>query len=309
MQLTADLVGHRLAVSSPQGRFEAGAALLDGSVLTDARAVGKHLLLGFAADGGAEPRQWLHVHLGLYGAWDLHGEVSVIGDATTPVASLGAPRVRRSVRMGEGERPLPGGAGRADGAAEPDDFPPPPVGQVRVRLVGPATVADLRAPITCEVLTPEEVDRLVAGAGPDPRVDAWDDPEAVVVQRVTSRRVAVGQLLMDPSVVSGIGNIYRAELLHRAALDPYTPGNRVPREVVAALWQDWVRLLDDGVREGMIITRADLDAAGRAAAVLDPAERHAVYGRTGLPCRRCGTTVQRAELAGRWLYWCPGCQH
>lgn len=301
LQLGADLVGHRLAVSSPQGRFAAGAEVLDGTVLTVSRAVGKHLLLGFAADAGGEPERWLHVHLGLYGAWDLHGEVSVIGDGVAPVGSLGAPRVRRSVRMGEGERPLP---------TEPEpDFPPPPVGQVRVRLAAPATVADLRGPTTCEVLTPPDVDRLVATAGPDPRVAAWDDPEGTVVQRVTARRVAVGQLLMDPSVVSGIGNIYRAELLHRARLDPYTPGNRVPPEVVAAIWQDWVRLLDDGVREGMIITRADLDAAGRAAAVLDPAERHGVYRRTGLPCRICGTTVQRAELAGRWLYWCPGCQH
>ena len=301
LQLAADLLGQRLSVISPQGRFTAGAALLDGQVLTVARAVGKHLLLGFAADGGLEPDRWLHVHLGLYGAWDLHGEVSVIGDGTAPVGSLGAPRVRRSVRMGEGERALP---------AEPvPDFPPPPVGQVRVRLAAPATVADLRGPTTCEVLTPQDVDRLVATAGPDPRVDAWADPETTVVQRVTARRVAVGQLLMDPSVVSGIGNIYRAELLHRARVNPYTPGTRVPGEVVAAIWQDWVRLLDDGVRVGMIITREDLDADGHAAAVLDPAERHGVYGRAGLPCRICGTTVQRAELAGRWLYWCPGCQN
>jgi endonuclease-8 len=52
-----------VAVSSPQGRFAAGAALLDGRRLESTDAYGKHLFLGFGAD------QWLHVHLGLYGSW------------------------------------------------------------------------------------------------------------------------------------------------------------------------------------------------------------------------------------------------
>ncbi|NLF05235.1 MAG: Fpg/Nei family DNA glycosylase, partial [Actinomycetales bacterium] len=52
LQLGADLVGRRLAASSPQGRFAAGAALLDGLTMVEAFAVGKHLLVGFAEDGG-----------------------------------------------------------------------------------------------------------------------------------------------------------------------------------------------------------------------------------------------------------------
>ena len=53
---------------------------------------------------------------------------------------------------------------------------------------------------------------------------------------------------MDQSVVAGIGNIYRAELLFRARLDPHTPGRRVPTEVARALWDDWAVLLADGIR-------------------------------------------------------------
>ncbi|MBX9247108.1 Fpg/Nei family DNA glycosylase, partial [Actinotalea ferrariae] len=118
-QFDADLVGRTVAVSSPQGRFADGAALLDGRAMTVASALGKHLFLGFDEPGsppsspGTLPRldgagardgppHWLHVHLGLYGAWDFHGVVSPLGDGG-PVASLGAPR-RRAVRMGEGER-------------------------------------------------------------------------------------------------------------------------------------------------------------------------------------------------------------
>lgn len=320
-QFDADLVGTAVAVSSPQGRFADGAALLDGRVMTTAAALGKHLLLGFGHAPGAAPalpvlhgpdaapERWLHVHLGLYGAWDFHGRVTPLGDGG-PVSSLGAPR--RAVRMGEGETPLPAPStrrGRGTRPAPDDDaFPPAPVGQVRVRLATTETVADLRGPITCEVLTSDDVAAIVAAAGPDPRVDAWPDPQGTFVARVRRRRVPVGQLLMDQAVVSGIGNIYRAELLHRARLEPHTPGAQVPEEVLVALWQDWVALLDDGVRVGAMITRDDLDAEGRAAALADPALRHAVYGRAGEPCRRCGATVLREEMAGRTLYWCPGCQ-
>lgn len=336
-QFDADLVGQVVRASSPQGRFADGAALLDGSQVTVAAALGKHLFLGFDEPGAptlpvgtlagvrvggrepeaAGPPRWLHVHLGLYGAWDLHGRVSPLGDGG-PAASLGAPR-RRAVRMGEGESVLPGDRGPAgEVPEEPEErpldepdlpFPPEPVGAVRVRLAAPETVADLRGAITCEVLTPDDVGAIVAKAGPDPRVDFWPDPQTEAVRRIRARRVAVGQLLMDQGVISGIGNIYRAELLFRAQLEPHTPGARVPEEVVAGLWQDWVALLDDGVRVGAMLTREDLvDEASRVAALADPALRHAVYGRAGEPCLRCGTTVALEEMAGRNLFWCPGCQ-
>ncbi len=328
-QFARDFVGRRLSVSSPQGRFAGGAALLDGRELLTSAAVGKQLFLGF--EGGYV----LRVHLGLYGAWDFIGEVSPLDEGGAAVASLGAPRVRRAVRMGEGEREA--------GGADAEDFPPPPVGQVRVRLATGVTVADLRGPTACEVLDPTATAAVLAKLGPDPAVeddvrarmaDAGDpsggpgagtgagagaDVDAgavaetpaaadVVVDRLTSRATPVGQLLMDQSVVAGIGNIYRAELLFRARLDPHTPGRRVPRETARALWDDWAVLLEDGIRTGVMITREDLDADGRAAALVDPTERHWVYGRAGEPCRVCGTPVVVEEMATRKLYWCPTCQ-
>ncbi|HEY0187634.1 MAG TPA: DNA-formamidopyrimidine glycosylase family protein [Cellulomonas sp.] len=313
-QFSRDLVGQRLAVSSPQGRFAAGAALLDGRELLTSAAVGKQLFLGF------EGEQVLRVHLGLYGAWDLHGQVSPLTDGGPAVASLGAPRVRRSVRMGESEREVGPDGGPA--------FPPEPVGQVRVRLAGARTVADLRGPTACEVLDPAATAAVLDRLGPDPAVE--DDVRAalggrtvgggaapaagrtpageVVVHRITSRSTPVGRLLMDQEVVAGIGNIYRAELLFRARLDPHTPGRRVQTDTARALWDDWAVLLEDGIRTGVMLTREDLDAAGRARALLDRAERHWVYGRAGEPCRVCGTPVVVEEMAVRKLYWCRVCQ-
>jgi endonuclease VIII len=295
-QFDRDLVGHRLAVSSPQGRFAAGAALLDGRELLSSSAVGKQLFLTF--EGG----RVLRVHLGLYGAWDLHGVVSPLTQGADAVASLGAPRVRRSVRIGEEERD------RDDDVPAPDEpFPPAPVGQVRVRLAGEATVADLRGPTACEVLDPAAAAAAVARLGPDPASDDGAGGDEMV-RRLTSRGTPVGQLLMDQAVVAGIGNIYRAELLYRARLDPHVPGRRVPAATARALWDDWSVLLADGIRTGVMLTREDLDDAGRAAALRDRSLRHWVYGRGGEPCRTCGTPVVVEEMAGRRLYWCPTCQ-
>ena len=95
--------GERLAVSSPQGRFAAGAALLDGHVLTAATAHGKHLFLDF--DHGLV----LHVHLGLYGAWDFGGDAAFRGAST-----IGAPR-----KVGEREVYDDGAAGDVPAACLP----------------------------------------------------------------------------------------------------------------------------------------------------------------------------------------------
>ena len=316
LQFAADMVGHHVAVSSPQGRFGDGAALLDGLEMVAARAQGKHLFLGLGRGTeevlDAAAQRWLRVHLGLYGAWDFHGVVSPIAGGAVGAASLGAPRVRRARRMGEGERDVPPARSPDDAEAPAHEaaaspWPPEPGGQVRVRLATDATVADLRGPTACTVVTPDEVRAVLAAAGPDPRT-AGPGAEPEFVRRLTSRRVAVGQLLMDQTVVSGIGNIYRAEMLFRAELDPYTPGTRVPAETARELWHDWVTLLEDGVRTGVMVTRADLSPAERRRAVRTRAPRHAVYGRAGEPCLRCGATVALAEMAGRKLYWCPGCQ-
>lgn len=111
LQFERDVVGHRVATSSPQGRFAEGAALLDGRLVLESTAVGKHLLLRF------EGELTLHVHLGLYGAWDFLGRVSPLFPDGTAGSSIGAPRRRRAVRLSETEHETDG---------DLDEFPPPP---------------------------------------------------------------------------------------------------------------------------------------------------------------------------------------
>jgi endonuclease-8 len=306
-QFALHFVGKPIAASSPQGRFAGGAAELDGLTMTDARAVGKQMFLEF------DHRIWLRVHLGMYGAWDFAGDITA--DATTAssngrmgqtnqrgtvvdsagedsLASIGAPR---RLRMAEQER-----LGEAL-----DTFPPEPIGAVRVRLLASDAVADLRGPTACEVLQPEEVQAVIAKLGPDPLVDDAEEGRERFVSAAIRKPTPIGLLLMDQTVVSGIGNVYRAELLFRARLDPHTPGRLVPRETLEELWRDWTYLLALGVKTGQMMTMDDLSDEDYRAALAHRDDRHWVYHRTGEPCRVCGTPIVMEMAAGRKLYYCP----
>src|SRR5664279_2155606 len=213
-QFALHFVGKHVAVSSPQGRFAAGAERIDGLRMLSAKAVGKQMFLEFEHD------RWLRVHLGLYGAWDFagnftadattasasgrmgqtnqHGTIvggTVVGEHEDSLASIGAPR-RTRLRMSEQEK----------ASDEVSDFPPEPIGAVRVRLLTEDTCADLRGPTACEVLTPDEVDATIAKLGPDPLVGDPAVGEERFVAVVRKKPTPIALLLMDQAVISGIGN-------------------------------------------------------------------------------------------------------
>ena len=298
--------------------------------MTDAQAVGKQMFLEFAAEEDT-PRLWLRVHLGIYGAWDFAGDITadattataagrmgqtgmhgisltessaenatVVGEHEDSLHSIGAPRrtrLRTRLRMAEHET-----------EKVLESFPPEPVGQVRVRLLTDTAVADLRGPTACEVLEPEEVAAVIAKLGPDPLVDDGKAAEDRFTEVIRGKPTRIGLLLMDQSVVAGIGNVYRAELLYRARLNPHTPGRNLPEDVVRALWKDWSHLLRIGVQTGLMLTMDDLSETDYAKALASRDDRHWVYRRAGLPCRTCGTNIVLEVAAARKLYWCPRCQ-
>jgi len=317
-QFDRNIVGRVVAASSPQGRFVEGASVLDGREAVEVRAVAKQMFLRFDGD------VWLRVHLGMYGAWDFSGEVAL--DATiasangrmghtnqrgttfddapildaageNSLSSIGAPR-RARVRMSE----------QTTGLDEQVEWPPPVVGAVRLRLLTETTCADLRGPTACVLQTPDEVAATIAKLGPDPLVDDVAEGEERFTATVKKKPTAIGLLLMDQAVVSGIGNVYRAEILFRARQNPHTPGRDVREEVVRGMWRDWVRLLSIGVETGQMMTMDDLDPEAYRRAMAHRDDRHWVYHRAGLPCRVCGTDIVMEEAAGRKLYWCPRCQ-
>jgi endonuclease-8 len=259
-ELTDVFGAQQVRVGSPQGRFADAAGLLDGAELHSAEAWGKHLFIGFPAD------RYVHVHLGLYGTFDVHDLVSDV---------------------------------------------PPPVGQVRLRLVrldGKA-YADLRGATTCELVTTTERDAVVARIGPDPlRPDA--DP-ARAWARISRSSAPIGTLLMDQTVVAGVGNVYRAELLFRHRIHPMRPGRTLRSGQWQAMWDDLVALMAEGVRTGTIDTvrpEHEPEAMGRPPRDDDHGGEVYVYRRNGRPCHVCGRPVSTTVLGGRNLFWCSRCQ-
>ena len=182
---------------------------------------------------------------------------------------------------------------------------PEPRGAVRMRIVGAEHGTDLRGPTACEVLDDAQVSSILARLGPDPlRSDA--DP-AGAWTRISKSRKAIGALLMDQSVLAGVGNVYRSELLFRHGIDPYRPGRELDEAEFAQAWTDLVDLMKVGVRRGrIIVVRPEHDHGAPPYRTTSP--RTYVYRRTGEPCRLCGTAVRTAEMEGRNLFWCPGCQ-
>lgn len=121
----------------------------------------------------------------------------------------------------------------------------------------------------------------------------------------------MGDLLLDQSVIAGVGNVYRAEVLFRQRLHPARPGSTLRRSRFGAVWADLVTLMADGVRTGRIDTvrpEHTPEAMGRPPRRDDHGGEVYVYRRHGQPCLVCGTRVRTEPLAGRNAFWCPRCQ-
>lgn len=197
-----------------------------------------------------------------------------------------------------------------------DGEPPEPRGQVRVRVAtddpdrpGGGVLADLRGPQTCRLVTGSERQAIMDQLGPDPlRGDA--DPD-VGWRRVHRSGKSIGALLMDQKVLSGVGNVYRAEVLFRNRINPFRPGKLLSRRRWQEIWLDLTQVMPEGVRANRIDTvRTDHtpEAMDRAPRVADHGGEVYVYRRHGLPCYVCGSAVRTKVLEGRNLFWCGQCQ-
>ncbi len=186
---------------------------------------------------------------------------------------------------------------------------PVPVGEVRLRIATATAYGDLRGATACELVTREQRDAAIAKLGPDPlRSDA--DP-ARAWDRIRRSSLPIGRLLMDQTVLAGVGNVYRAELLFRHRMHPLRPGRTLRSGQWRAMWDDLVELMEEGVRTGRIDTvrpEHAPEAMGRGARVDDHGGEVYVYRRTGQPCHVCGRPVRTAVLDSRNLFWCVQCQ-
>jgi endonuclease-8 len=146
-----------------------------------------------------------------------------------------------------------------------------------------------------EVIPRDREQDAVGHLGPDLLGPDWDEDEALRRLRADPDR-PIGDALLDQRNLAGIGNMYKAELCFLAGVHPATPVRAVTD--LARMVRRAKQVLEVNKERVQQATTGDL-RRGR---------QHWVYLRERQPCRRCGTSIEYADLGGRASYWCPACQ-
>lgn len=157
---------------------------------------------------------------------------------------------------------------------------------VRVSLVDPRALST--------VTLHRDGSTLLPTLGPDPTDTSL--PVETLGDALSRRRVSIKVALLDQRVLAGVGNIYAAEALWLARIDP--------RAIASSLSGARQARLLDAIRS--VLAKAQRRSAGRYRE--DGAGRFEVYDREGLPCSRCGTAIRRIVQGARSTYYCPYCQ-
>ncbi len=160
-----------------------------------------------------------------------------------------------------------------------------------------------------ELLTTKELDGHAAIQALGPDLTDADFSTAEVVRRARTRgRDAIHDTLLNQQVVSGIGNVFKSEVLFEAGVNPFATTGAlsdatIERLLAVARRQMSMSILSRSATLSTAIGR-------RTTGSLDPGERLWVYGRAGKPCRRCGTAIRSKQTGfnARLTYWCPSCQ-
>jgi formamidopyrimidine-DNA glycosylase len=140
--------------------------------------------------------------------------------------------------------------------------------------------------------------------GPEPLSDDFtvQNFKARLYRRKNSISKAV---MLDQTVVAGIGNIYADESLWGAKIHPETPVREISDKKIAALYEAMRTVLQLSIDKGGSTDHTYVDAEGKKGSYLTFAS---VFRREGLPCPRCGTTIIKTRVAGRGTHSCPYCQ-
>jgi formamidopyrimidine-DNA glycosylase len=144
----------------------------------------------------------------------------------------------------------------------------------------------------------------VSGIAPDPTEPGFDARRTARAMR--THRVEVKRLLLDQSIVSGIGNIYADEALWRAGVHPRRRADRLPLGALAGVLDEAVTVMAESLAQGgtsfdslYVNVNGESGYFGRGLAV---------YGRAGQLCSRCATPIVRERFMNRSSHFCPRCQ-
>lgn len=280
--------GGRIAAARVRdGQFEV--SRIERRVVAAVEARGKHLLMHLAADSttpsppnGAEGpvTMVLHSHMGMTGSWHVyHPDQRWLKPASYAALTLAI------------DRSAVTGPSSSDSVATPSTRPVATPGRLDVICFSPKQL---------ELLTADQFrhHRHIQQLGPDLLASRFDMESAIARFRVRND-LPLGEAVMSQSLVCGIGNIYKSEVLFVMRFDPFAPVARYADDELTEMLAAARRLMRLNCNGGARVTRFGSDAG-----------RHWMYGRSGQPCPKCGATIQlrRQGDAGRTTYWCPACQ-
>ena len=151
---------------------------------------------------------------------------------------------------------------------------------------------------------PGEIHPLLASLGPEPLGGNFNGDH--LWRRSRGRHGAVKNFLMDGHIVVGVGNIYASEALFAAGIDPRRAAGRISRQRYVALADAVRHILTCAITRGGTTLRDFISPDGAPGYFEQELN---VYGRAGLPCKRCASPVRSAVIGQRNSFWCPRCQH
>jgi formamidopyrimidine-DNA glycosylase len=163
---------------------------------------------------------------------------------------------------------------------------------------------DVRSFGYCRVMRPSDLASWAfwSKLGPEPLEHGPDE----LARRLQGRRGQIKNALLDQSVIAGLGNIYADEALFRAGIRPDRKVEKIEFPVLAALSGHIQDILKEAITACGSSIRDYRDAQGNAGAFQNSFN---VYGRAGQPCKKCGTVLTGARIAGRGTCYCVNCQH
>lgn len=166
-------------------------------------------------------------------------------------------------------------------------------------------LSDLRKFAKVLLGTQEQIENLkeLKELGPEPLDTKFTFGNFKTIIRNEHRKVK--QVLMDPTVISGIGNIYSDEIAWRAQVHPFRAANTMTDLELKKMYAAMKRILKKAIRLRGTSFGDFRDTAGKPGLYGDIRK---VYGKEGKPCPRCATKIIRKKIGGRSAHFCPRCQ-
>jgi len=164
-------------------------------------------------------------------------------------------------------------------------------------------LSDLRKFAKSELFNKDELKKELSSLGPEPLDKSFTFEN--FTGALGRARGKIKQVLMDQTVIAGIGNIYSDEILWQAKVHPFKDVSKLTEEELKKIYQAMKKILGKAIEvKGESIS--DFRRISGEKGGFDPLRK--VYRKEGEKCNRCGTIIKRVKLAGRSAHFCPQCQ-